>query len=94
VAGLGGHYVLNVKGNQEALRDGIEKVFAEYLDGKMPTAPVRHRHSTNKVHGPREPRWHYVCSVPHGLPDSDRWPGLDSPRLSMGDRERAALATG
>jgi len=76
VAGLGGHYVLNVKGNQGALRDGIEKVFAEYLDGKMPTTPVRHRHSTNKGHGPRESRWRCVCSVPHGLPDSDRWPEL------------------
>lgn len=45
-----GHYVLNVKGNQGTLRDGIEGFVAEYLDGQMPTVPVRQRHSTNTGH--------------------------------------------
>ena len=76
IVDAGGHYVLNVKGNQGTLRDGIEKFFAEYLDGQMPTVPVRQRHSTNTGHGRRESRWHYVCGVPRGLPDRDRWPGL------------------
>ncbi len=30
----GGHYVLNVKGNQGRLRDGIEEFFAEFLDDR------------------------------------------------------------
>jgi hypothetical protein len=52
----GGHYVLNVRGNQSTLSDGIEKLFAEFLDGKTPTVTVRYRHSTNKGHGRRESR--------------------------------------
>ena len=74
IVDAGGHYVLNVKGNQVTLRDGIEKFFAEYLDGLMPTVPVRQRHSTNTGHGRRESRWHYVCGVPRDLSDRDRWP--------------------
>ena len=72
IVDAGGHYVLNVKGNQGALRDGIETFFAEYLDGKIPTVPVRHRHSMNKGHGRKESRWHYVTPI---------WPG-SSRRLS------------
>ena len=88
IVDAGGHYVLNVKGNQGALRDGIETFFAEFLDGKMPTVPVRHRHSTNKGHGRKESRWHYVCSVPRGLPDSDRWPGLKAIGMIISSIER------
>jgi hypothetical protein len=65
-----------VKGTQGTLRDGSEKCFAEYLDGQMPTVPVRQRHSTSTGHGRRESRRHYVCGVPRDLPDRDRWPGL------------------
>ena len=79
IVDAGGHYVLNVKGNQGTLRDGIEKFFAEYLDGQMPTVPVRQKHSTSMGHGRRESRWHYVCGVPRDLPDRDRWPGLSEP---------------
>ena len=88
IIGAGGHYVLNVKGNQGTLRDGIETFFAEFLDGKMPTVPVRQRHSTNKGHGRRESRWHYVCSVPRGLPDRDRWPGLKAIGMVISNTER------
>lgn len=72
----GGHYVLNVKGNQGRLRDGIEEFFTEFLDGKEPSVPVRQRHSTTSGHGRKEARWHYVCPVPRDLPDRERWPGL------------------
>ena len=88
IVDAGGHYVLNVKGNQGALRDGIKTFFAEILDGKMPTVPVRHRRSTNKGHGRKESRWHYVCSVPRGLPDSDRWPGLKAIGMVISNIER------
>lgn len=72
----GGHYVLNVKGNQGRLRDGIEEFFAEFLDGNRPSVPVHQQHSTNSGHGRKEARWHYVCPVPRDLPDRQRWPGL------------------
>jgi predicted transposase YbfD/YdcC len=72
----GGHYVLNVKGNQGRLRDGIEEFFAEFLDGNQPSALVQQQHSTNSGHGRKEARWHYVCPVPRDLPNRDRWPGL------------------
>ncbi len=88
IVDAGGHYVLNVKGNQGTLRDGIEKVFAEYLDGQMPTVPVRHRHSTDKGHGGKESRWHDVCGVPPGLPDSDRWPGFKASGMVIRNTER------
>ena len=88
IVDAGGHYVLNVKGNQGALCDGIETFFVEDLDGKMPTVPVRQRHSTSKGHGRRESRWHYVCSVPRGLPDSDRWPGLKAIGMVISNNER------
>lgn len=58
IVDAGDHYVLNVKGNQGTLRDGIEKFFAEYLDGQMPTVPVRQQHSTSMGHGRRESRGH------------------------------------
>ena len=74
----GGHYVLNVKGNQGRLRDGIEELFAEFLDGQEPSVPVRQRHSTTSGHGRKEARWHYVCPVPRDLPDRERWPGLEA----------------
>jgi predicted transposase YbfD/YdcC len=88
IVDAGGHYVLNVKGNQSTLRDGIETFFAEFLDGKMPKVPVRRRHSTVKGHGCRESRWHYVCGVPRGLPDSDRWPGLKAIGMVISNTER------
>ena len=88
IVDAGGHYVLNVKGNQVTLRDGIEKFFAEYLDGQMPTVPVRQRHSTNTGHGRRESRWHYVCGVPRDLPDRDRWPGLKAIGMVISNTER------
>jgi len=43
---------------------------------------------TNKGHGRRESRWHYVCSVPRGLPDSDRWPGLKAIGMVISNTER------
>jgi predicted transposase YbfD/YdcC len=88
IVDAGGHYVLNVKGNQGTLRDGIETFFAEYLDGQMPTVPVRQRHSTNTGHGRRESRWHYVCGVPRDLPDRDRWPGLKAIGMVISNTER------
>jgi len=54
----------------------------------MPTVPVRRRHSTNKGHGRRESRWHYVRSVPRGLPDGDRWPGLTAIGVVIRNTER------
>jgi len=76
IVDAGGHYVLNVKGNQGRLRDGIEDFFAEFLDGNPPSVPVRQRHTANKAHGRKESRWHYVCPVPRDLQERDRWPGL------------------
>jgi len=76
IVDAGGHYVLNVKGNQGRLRNGIEDFFAEFLDGNQPSTQVRQRHTANKAHGRKESRWHFVCPVPHVLPDRDRWPGL------------------
>jgi predicted transposase YbfD/YdcC len=39
-------------------------------------------------HGRRESRWHYVCGVPRGLPDSDRWPGLKAIGMVISNTER------
>lgn len=72
----GGHYRLNVKGNQGRLRDGIKEFFAEFLDDNQPSVPVQQQHSTNSGHGRQEPRWHHVCPLPRDRPDRERWPGL------------------
>ena len=72
----GADYVLNVKGNQQTLRDGIHDVFSEYLNGKPPAHPVGTCAHTQKAHGRNESRWAYVCAAPKALPDRDRWPGL------------------
>lgn len=88
IVDAGGHYVLNVKGNQGTLRNGIETFFAEYLDGQQPPVPVQQRHSTSKGHGRMESRWHYVSSVPRDLPDRDRWPGLKAIGMVISNVER------
>ena len=88
IVDAGGHYVLNGKGNQGMLRDGIEMFFAEYLDGKVPTAPVRKRRSTSKGHGRGEERWHYVSGVPRNPPDRDRWLGLKAIGMVISNVER------
>jgi predicted transposase YbfD/YdcC len=72
----GGDYVLNVKGNQRTLRDGIEKSFAEFLDNNPPERPVRMFYQKRKAHGREESRWCYVGQVPTTLPGRERWPGL------------------
>jgi predicted transposase YbfD/YdcC len=72
----GGDYVLNVKGNQPTLRNGIEEVFADYLNDKPPEHPVQISSSKRKAHGRYEERWYYVCTAPKKLPGRDRWPGL------------------
>ena len=63
-----GHFVFSVKGNQGALRDGIETFFAEFLDGKIPTVPVRRWHITVKGHGRRELRCHSFAAYRAGCP--------------------------
>jgi hypothetical protein len=72
IVDAGGHYVLDVNGNQGTMRDGIKKVFAEHLNGQMPTMLVRQRHSSNTGLGRRGSRWHYACGVPRALPVHDR----------------------
>ena len=72
----GGDYVLNVKGNQRTLRDGIHAVFSEYLDGTPPADPVQAYEQSQSAHGRQESRWAYVCGVPDALPERDRWHGL------------------
>ena len=71
---LGGDYVLNVKGNQRTLRDGIEQVFADFLDDNPSERPVRMCHEKRKAHGRQESRWCYVGEVPKTLPGRERWP--------------------
>jgi len=56
IVDAGGHYVLNLKGNQGRLRDGIEEFVAEFLDGNQPSPPVQQQHSTNSGHGRKEAR--------------------------------------
>lgn len=72
----GADYVLNVKGNQQILRDGIHEVFSEYLNGNPSEHPVQTCDTTHKAHGRHESRWAYVCPAPKTLPARDRWPGL------------------
>ena len=72
----GGDYILNVKGNQPTLRDGIEQVFASHLDEMPSPHPVQSSTTKRKAHGRTESRWSYVCAAPKDLPDRDRWPGL------------------
>lgn len=72
----GGDYVLNVKANQQTLRDGIHEVFSEYFNGKPPENLVQTCDQTRHAHGRQEARWASVCATPKTLPDRDRWPGL------------------
>lgn len=72
----GGDYILNVKGNQPTLRDGIEQVFAGHLEEKPSPHPVQSSSMERKAHGRTESRWSYVCTAPKDLQDRERWPGL------------------
>jgi len=84
----GGHYVLNVKGNQPTLRDGVEQVFSDFLEGSPPKQPVRSSSITRKAHGRKESRRYYVCPVPHNLPDRERWPKLKAIGMVISNTER------
>ena len=47
----GGDYILNVKGNQPTLRDGIEQVLVSHLDEMPPPHPVQSSSTERKAHG-------------------------------------------
>lgn len=71
---VGDHYALNVKRNQPTLRDGVEPVFSDFLEGSLPSQPVRRYSTACKAHGRKESRGCYVCPPTGNFPDRDRWP--------------------
>lgn len=85
----GGDYVLNVKGNQQTLRDGIHEVFSEYLDGKPPANPVQSCDHTRRAHGRQEARWAYVYAARNINTSA---PGFLTPRCARSGIERRGSA--
>ena len=69
-------YCLAVKGNQPTLFEGIYSFFDQHCDNDFAGIKVRRYESSEKGHGREESRYYYLCPVPEGLPDRDRWTNL------------------
>lgn len=72
IIGLGGDYLLCVKGNQAATRDAILTA----LDPAIAALPEGHFHSVDKEHGRLEERRAWVCSDLSDFGPRGLWKGL------------------
>ncbi len=72
VAG-GGDSILAVKGNQEALHEGIEDFFLDHKNDDFARTKVSRHETTEQGHGREEHRTYDVGDMPEDLPDAKRW---------------------
>jgi len=70
----GGHYLLAVKGNQPALYDAVEAVFAEACERDFVGVAMDGQATVEDGHGRHEERYVTVLTAPEGLPDE--WPDV------------------
>jgi predicted transposase YbfD/YdcC len=66
-------YVLNAKGNQPTLQQGIAQHFTDHLEDDFARTKVRRYQTVEKGHGREEERYYLICPVPENLPDRGRW---------------------
>jgi predicted transposase YbfD/YdcC len=81
----GGHYLLAVKGNQPALREAVEAVFADACARDFVGVPTDGQATVEDGHGRHEERYVTVLPDPAGLPEA--WP--DVAAVVQVNRERA-----
>ena len=72
----GADYVLAVKDNQPTLYEAISWFFLKQRELGFARVRVSRYQTRGKGHGREETRTYYVCDVPRGLPDRQRWPKL------------------
>ena len=84
----GGDYVLAVKGNQPTLHDGLAFFFADHRADDFARVHVRRHETHEHGHGRDEMRFYYVCPVPEGLPDKERWRKLRAIGLAVNNTVR------
>lgn len=90
IVAAGADYVLAVKGNQPTLSEGIEDFFIGHLEDDFARTKVSRYESHERGHGRVESRSYFVCPVPAGLPDRERWKGIAAIALAINDTERGA----
>ena len=84
----GGDYVLAVKGNQPTLHNGLAFFFADHRADDFARVHVRRHETHEHGHGRDEMRFYYVCPVPEGLPDKERWRKLRAIGLAVNNTVR------
>ena len=76
IVDAGADFVLQVKGNQPSLLEGVKLHFVEHLQDDFARTDVRRHKTFDKGHGRIEHREYYVCPVPKDLPTRERWAKL------------------
>ena len=73
-----GHYVLQVKGNQETLHDLVKETFDELTSGTMSGVPCSYYEEANGGHGRVETRRIWTTEWTDWYPKRSDWAGLRS----------------
>ncbi|HEX5245166.1 MAG TPA: ISAs1 family transposase [Tepidisphaeraceae bacterium] len=81
-------FCLAVKQNQPTLFDGIASFFGNQLEDDFARASVRKHETKEKGHGRVEHRYYFICPLPGGLPDRERWPELKAIGMTVADTQR------
>jgi predicted transposase YbfD/YdcC len=84
----GADYCLAVKGNQPTLHQGIVDFFEDHLADDFARTPARRHETFDRGHGRDEERFYFICPVPDGLPDRERWAGLKAIGMTIGATRR------
>jgi predicted transposase YbfD/YdcC len=74
----GGDYVFALKGNQTALHDAVQALFADPELANDPDIPVYTHETTDGDHGRVEVRRYRCVANPDGIDPTGRWKGLSS----------------
>jgi len=92
-----GDYLLQVKGNQERLHDDVRGLAEAAMEENLDALDVWREESGTVRHGRRESRTCFVIDDPHLLRatvrDFDRWAGLRSGVVTIGEREVDGVAS-
>ena len=81
--------VVQVKGNQPTLHEGIVEFFLDQMEDDFVRVKVSRHETEEKGHGRIEHRTYYVCDVPDDLPDASRWAGLKRIGVAISDTVRS-----
>lgn len=86
-------YVLAVKGNQPTLHEGIVTFFTDHLEDDFARVKISRHQTQERGHGREETRLYYVCRVPAGLPDGERWKKLSAIGVAINNTLRDGKQT-